>query len=305
MRVHVLGSSAGGGFPQWNCNCRLCAGVRNGSVRATPRTQSSIAVTGDGVNWLLCNASPDILAQLRAFPAAQPARTIRDTAIAAVLLVDAQIDHTTGLLMLREHRGPLPVWCTGEVHEDLLQGNPLFRVLGHYCGVDWHRIAPDASAFTIPAVPGLELRAIPIASNAPPYSPHRDRTAPGDNIALEIRDTANGRCLFYAPALGALDDAAWQRMRAADCVMVDGTCWTDDEMVALGLSKRRACDMGHRAVSGSGGTLELLSGLPAATRRILIHINNTNPMLDDDGPEQAQLRAAGVEVAYDTLEFEP
>lgn len=279
--------------------------MRNGSVHARARTQSSIAVTGDGSNWLLCNASPDILTQLRAFPGAQPAREIRDTGIAAILLVDAQIDHTTGLLMLREHRQPLQVWCTDEVHEDLQHGHPMFRLLDHYCGTAWHRVPADGSAFRIPSVPGLELRALPIASNAPPYSPHRDRPAAGDNIALDIRDTASGRRLFYAPALGALDAATEQWMHAADCVMVDGTCWTDDEMVALGLSDRRARDMGHHAVGDPGGTLEAMARLPDATRRIFIHINNTNPMLDEDGPEYARLRAAGAELAYDTLEFEP
>src|SRR6476646_9331330 len=122
MRVHVLGSAAGGGFPQWNCNCRLCDGVRRGTVPARARTQSSIALSGNGTDWLLCNASPDILAQLREFAAAQPARVLRDTGIAAVLLIDAQIDHTTGLCMLRENVRPLPIWCTDPVHEDLRQG---------------------------------------------------------------------------------------------------------------------------------------------------------------------------------------
>lgn len=305
MRVHVLGSSAGGGFPQWNCNCRLCAGVRNGTVNARPRSQSSIAVTGDGSHWLLCNASPDILTQLRVFPGAHPAHAIRDTGIAAILLVDAQIDHTTGLCMLREHRQPLQVWCTDEVHEDLQSGHPMLRLLDRYCGVAWHRVSPDGAPFQIPAVPGLELRAVPIASNAPPYSPHRDHPAPGDNIALDIRDTASGRRLFYAPALGALDATTEQWLHAADCLMVDGTCWTDDEMVALGLSARRARDMGHHAVGDPGGTLDALARLPATTRRIFIHINNTNPMLDEDGPEYARLRAAGAELAYDTQEFEP
>ncbi|HEU4857678.1 MAG TPA: pyrroloquinoline quinone biosynthesis protein PqqB [Rhodanobacteraceae bacterium] len=305
MRVHVLGSSAGGGFPQWNCNCRLCAGVRNGTVNARPRTQSSIAVTGDGENWLLCNASPDILTQLRVFPGAQPARAIRDTGIAAIVLVDAQIDHTTGLCMLREHRQPLQVWCTDEVHEDLQRGHPMFRLLDHYCGVAWQRVPPDGTPFRVPTAPGLELRALPIASNAPPYSPHRDHPAPGDNIALAISDISSGRSLFYAPALGALDAATEQEMQRAHCVMVDGTCWTDDEMVALGLSQRRARDMGHHAVGDPGGTLDAMARLPAATRRIFIHINNTNPMLDEDGPQYARLRAAGAELAYDTMEFEP
>lgn len=304
MHVHVLGASAGGGFPQWNCNCPLCDGLRKGTINARARTQSSIAVSGNGTDWLLCNASPDILTQLQAFPAAQPARAIRDTGIAAVLLVDAQIDHTTGLCMLREHSQPLEVWCSKEAREDLQHGHPLFPLLEHYCTVAWKPVPVDGRLFRIPAVPGLEFQALPIASNAPPYSPHRDHPAPGDNIALTVRDTTSGRSLFYAPALGALDAATQNAMHAADCVMVDGTCWHDDEMPSLGISTRRAQDMGHRAVGDPGGTLELLSQLSAKTRRILIHINNTNPMLDEDGPEYAAVRAAGVELAYDTMEFE-
>ena len=201
MRVHVLGSAAGGGFPQWNCNCRNCDGVRKGTLNAKPRTQSSIAVSADGANWLLCNASPDILAQLRAAPMLQPARTLRDTAIRALLLVDAQIDHTTGLYMLREHRQPLDVWCTDPVHEDLESGNPLFHLLGHYCGVVWHRIPIGGEVFVMPTLPGLAFTAHPLISNAPPYSPRRDRPVPGDNIALEITDLASNRTLFYAPGL--------------------------------------------------------------------------------------------------------
>ncbi|MDN5874819.1 MAG: MBL fold metallo-hydrolase, partial [Sinobacteraceae bacterium] len=129
MHVHVLGASAGGGFPQWNCNCPLCDGLRKGTINARARTQSSIAVSGNGTDWLLCNASPDILTQLQAFPAAQPARAIRDTGIAAILLVDAQIDHTTGLCMLREHGQPLEVWCSKEAREDLQHGHALFPLL--------------------------------------------------------------------------------------------------------------------------------------------------------------------------------
>lgn len=304
MRVHVLGSSAGGGFPQWNCNCRLCAGVRSGTLNAQPRTQSSIAVSADNNHWLLCNASPDILTQLHAFPGAHPSRDIRDTGIAAIVLVDAQIDHTTGLCMLREHSMPLDVWCTSEVRADLEGGYPLFRVLNHFCGITWHPVATGDVAVSIPSVPGIQLTAVPVASNAPPYSPRRDHAAPGDNVALVIEDAGSGRRLFYAPALGVVDAAARAAMAAADCVMVDGTCWTDDEMVTLGLSTRRARDMGHRAVSGADGMLAELARLPAATRRIFIHINNTNPMLDEDGPEYAAVRAAGVELAFDAMEFD-
>ena len=304
MRVHVLGSAAGGGFPQWNCNCRLCHGVRSGTLNAKSRTQSSIVLSGDQTNWLLCNASPDILAQLRAFPALQPARSVRDTAIRAVLLIDAQVDHTTGLYMLREHRQPLDIWCTDSVREELEGSNPLFRLLGHYCGVAWHRIPIDGAAFAVDGVPGLRFTALPITSNAPPYSPHRDHPVPGDNVALQVEDCASGNRLVYAPGLGELDACTSAAMQRADCVMVDGTCWRDDEMIQLGLSQKRARDMGHRALQGEHGMLALLAELPAATRRILIHINNTNPILDEESAEHAQVLAAGVELAYDGMDFQ-
>ena len=303
MRIHVLGSAAGGGFPQWNCNCRTCAGVRSGKLNARTRTQSSIALSGNRVDWLLCNASPDILTQLRAFPELQPARAIRDTAIRAVLLMDAQIDHVTGLYMLREHREPLNIWCTEPVREDLEHGNPLFRLLEHYCGVAWHPVPLNGSRFEIPQVPGLGFTALPLLSNAPPYSPHRDRPIAGDNIGLLIDDPERGKRLFYAPGIGEIEAHVWQAMQSADALMVDGTCFHDDEMIALGISRKRARDMGHLAQSGAGGMLEQLARLPTATRKILIHINNTNPILDEDSAEHACLRAADVELAYDGMDF--
>jgi pyrroloquinoline quinone biosynthesis protein B len=303
MRVLVLGSAAGGGFPQWNCNCRNCDGVRSGTLNARPRTQSSIALSGDGESWLLCNASPDILSQLRAAPILQPSRSLRDTAIGGVLLMDAQIDHTTGLLMLREHRQPLDVWCTEPVREDLESGNPLFRILGHYCGINWRRIPLGGETFTIPAVPGLAFAAYPLKSNAPPYSPRRDRPDPGDNIGLEVTDIASGRRLFYAPGLCEIGADVVEALARADCVLVDGTCWSDDELVALGVSKKRARDMGHRPLSGDDGMLALLARVPANTRKVLIHINNTNPILDEDSAEHAHVRAADVEIAHDGMEI--
>ena len=303
MRIHVLGSAAGGGFPQWNCNCRNCDGLRRGTLNARPRTQSSIAISSDEAGWLLCNASPDILAQLRAAPFLQPARALRDTAIRAVLLIDAQIDHVTGLFMLREHRQPLDVWCTDPVREDLEAGNPVFRLLGHYCGVLPHRIPLGGETFVIPTIPGLAFAAHALTSNAPPYSPRRDRPVPGDNIGLEVTDLASGKQLFYAPGLCEIDEKVSSAMQRADCVLVDGTCWRDDELIALGISKKRARDMGHRPLEGAGGMLELLAGLPESTRKVLIHINNTNPILDEDGAERGLLRGAGVEVAYDGMEI--
>uniref|UniRef100_A0A8J8AZ40 Coenzyme PQQ synthesis protein B n=1 Tax=Coralloluteibacterium stylophorae TaxID=1776034 RepID=A0A8J8AZ40_9GAMM len=303
MRVRVLGSAAGGGFPPWNCNCRTCRGVRDGSLRATARTQSSIALTGEDANWLLCNASPDILAQLQANPVLQPARALRDTAIAAICLLDAQVDHTTGLYMLREHRARHRVWTTAPVREDLTRGNPILPLLEHYCGVDWQEIGLDGATFAMPEIPGLRFTALPLTSNAPPYSPHRDAPVPGDTIGLLVEAERSGRRLFYAPGLGEMEPHVWAAMRAADCVLVDGTCWTDDEMERQGVGRKRARAMGHLPQSGPGGMLEWLAKLPASTRKVLIHINNTNPILDEDGPERAALAAAGIEVAHDGMEI--
>jgi pyrroloquinoline quinone biosynthesis protein B len=303
MKVRVLGSAAGGGFPQWNCNCTNCAGVRSGSITASPRTQSSIAVSADGRSWVLVNASPDLLAQIRSFPALQPARALRDTAISDVLLVDAQIDHTLGLLMLREGK-PLRVWCTERVHAELTRSHPVFELLGHYCGVEWQRLPIGrGESFAIPSLQGVRCRALAVPGNAPPFSPARDRPEPGDNIALVFSDAGSGRSLFYAPGLGAIEPEVADGLRGAQVVLVDGTFWSDDELVRLGVSARRARQMGHLPQSGSGGMLELLGAL-GAERKILIHINNTNPILDERSAERAQLTAAGIEVAHDGMEIE-
>jgi pyrroloquinoline quinone biosynthesis protein B len=301
MRVRVLGSAAGGGFPQWNCNCRNCDGVRTGALRAQPRTQSSIAITGDDLNWVLFNASPDILQQLKSNRELQPARAIRDTGIAAVVLIDAQIDHTTGLLMLREGQRPLPIYCTDMVHEDLTTGNPLLRILGHYCGVNWCRISADDGSFTIPGAPGLEFSAMALKSAAPPYSPHRSDPHPGDNIGVRVTDTASGRSVFYAPGLGEIEHHVEVAMGEADCVLVDGTFWTDDEMIRLGISKKRAREIGHLPQSGEGGMMEWMDRFEKP-RKILIHINNTNPILNEDSSERAELARRGIEVAFDGMD---
>jgi pyrroloquinoline quinone biosynthesis protein B len=305
VKIRVLGSAAGGGFPQWNCNCRNCSGVRNGTLRSLARTQSSIAVRGeDRRAWVLVNASPDILAQLKACPDLQPARGPRDTAIAGIVLVDGQIDHTTGLLMLRESTRPLSVWCTDDACADLTRGNPIFGVLGHYCGIDRRTLTPDGREFTVDGVAGVGWRALAVPSKPAPYSPHREAPTAGDNVALVIRDAATQRAAVYAPGLGAMEEAVWRAMQTAACVLVDGTFWTDDEMIALGLSRKRARDIGHLPQSGGEGMLEWLGQLPAATRRILIHVNNTNPILDEDSPQRAELVRRGIEVAWDGLEIE-
>jgi pyrroloquinoline quinone biosynthesis protein B len=305
MKLRVLGSAAGGGFPQWNCNCRNCAGLRAGTLRARARTQSSIAVRGaDPARWALVNASPDLLAQLRASPDLQPARAARDTAIAGVVLVDGQVDHTTGLYMLRESTRPWPLWCTDSVYADLTRGNPILSVLAHFCGVQRHGMSPDGAEFTVEGMPDLRWRAWALAGKPAPYSPNRDHPVAGDNVALEIRDAASGRTAFYAPGLGAMDDRTWERMRGADCVLVDGTFWTDDEMISLGLSGKTARDIGHLPQSGAGGMLDWLDRLPAPTRRILIHVNNTNPILDEESPQRRELDRRRVEVAFDGMEID-
>ena len=301
----MLGSAAGGGFPQWNCNCRNCSGVRNGTLRARPRTQSSLIVSGgDGRQWALVNVSPDILVQLQANPFLQPARTPRDTAISGIVLVDGQIDHSVGLLMLRESSAALQVWCTDSVNADLMHGNPVFAVLAHYCGVQRRSMPADGSQFALDGVSGVQWRALAVAGKPAPYSPNRESPVAGDNVALVIGDEHTGRTAVYAPGLAAIEPQLWRAMRAAACVLVDGTFWSDDEMIRLGLSRKRARDIGHLPQSGSGGMLEWLEKLPAGTRRILIHVNNSNPILDESSPEHAELTRLGIEVAWDGLEIE-
>lgn len=302
MKIRVLGSAAGGGFPQWNCNCPNCLSLRAGTFRGRARTQSSIAVSG-GASWVLVNASPDILAQLQANPVLQPGRAIRDSALVAIILVDGQIDHTTGLYMLRESVRPWPVWCTDSTYTDLTRGNPVLGVLGYFCGVDRRRIELGKD-FEVDGVAGVRWRALPVASKPAPYSPNRDAPMAGDNLALVIEDVASGKTVVYAPGLSSIDDTVWSAMQAAACVMVDGTFWTDEEMIRMGISTKRARDIGHLPQSGTGGMLEWLDLLPAGKRRILIHINNTNPILNEASPESAELARRGVEVAWDGMEVE-
>jgi pyrroloquinoline quinone biosynthesis protein B len=302
MFVHVLGSGAGGGFPQWNCNCANCSRLRKGRVEARPRTQSSITVSGDAENWVLFNASPDIRAQIEAFPALQPGRVIRDTAIVAIILIDSQIDHTTGLLMLREGR-PLNVYCTDMVYRDLTTGFPVLNMLQHYCGVKWQRIDPgDGGGFSIPGAEGLRFTALPLKSKAPPYSPHRHDPHPGDTIGVRIEDLRTRRNLFYAPGIGEIEPHIRSFMERADCILVDGTFWRDDEMMVAVIANKLGREMGHLPQSGPGGMIEVLGALEKP-RKVLIHINNTNPILDEASPEHAELKRAGIEVAYDGMEI--
>lgn len=308
MKVLVLGSAAGGGCPQWNCNCSMCAAARGGTRLIRPRTQSSIAVSPDGHHWVLLNASPDIGQQLRVQPALHPRQGLRDTPIKAVVLMDAQIDHATGLLSLREGP-PIELYVTPCVFEDLTTGFPILSVLEHYCGVRWH-LVPVAgeqrvAEFKIDGFDTLSFRAITIPGKAPPYSPHRHDPKVGDNIALEVTDLRSGRRLFYAPGLGAVGPDELEWMRDADCLLVDGTFWAEDEMLRAGTGSKRASDMGHLPQQGSPGQPGMMDALEQsrAHRKLLIHINNTNLILDDYGPERAELAHRGIDVAYDGMEI--
>lgn len=302
MYIYVLGSAAGGGFPQWNCNCPNCHGVRTGTIQAKARTQSSIAVSENGTDWVLLNASPDIRQQLFEFKAAQPARKLRDTGITSVILMDSQLDHTTGLLTLREGC-PMNVWCTEMVHQDLTSGFPVFNMLKHWNGgLQYNEINPK-QAFKIDGFENLEFLPLIIKSAAPPYSPHRNDPHDGDNIALIIKDHKTQKQLFYAPGLGKIDDQIMQIMQSSDCVMIDGTLWTDDEMQQTGVGTKTGREMGHLYISGEGGSLCYLNQL-STPKKVLIHINNTNPILNENSSQFAELKANGVEVAYDGMQIE-
>ena len=302
MHIRLLGTGAGGGFPQWNCNCNNCKQLRDGTIKSSARTQSSITVSSNGIDWVLFNASPDIRAQIESFPPLQPARQVRDTGISSIILCDGQIDHTTGLIILREHDKPWDVYCTASVYEDMTTGYPLFNILGHFRGVNWHEVGTDQTPFTIPKADDLIFTAVPLKSEAPPYSPHRHNTVPGDNVGYKVEDTSTGKNLFYAPGLGIIEDHVYEYMSNADVVLVDGTVWTNDEMSRHGISNKLASEMGHLDQSSKGGIKDILSSMDKP-RKILIHINNTNPILDEESEERKQLDELGIEVSYDGMDI--
>jgi pyrroloquinoline quinone biosynthesis protein B len=253
--------------------------------------------------WILCNASPDLHHQIAANPVLHPVDGVRDSPIAGALLVDGQIDHALGLLLLREHREPLEVWTTKSVFGDLTSGLPILSVLKHYCGVNWHMVATDGTPFGIPALPGVDVIVMAVDGKPGPYSSHRQNPRIGDNVALVCRDLESKRQLFYAPGLARITPPIFLAMQSSHCVLVDGTFWRDDEMISAGVSAKRAEELGHLPQSGPGGMIETLARLRVGARRILIHINNTNPILDEDSLERAELHRAGIEVAFDGMEI--
>jgi pyrroloquinoline quinone biosynthesis protein B len=295
VRVRILGSAAGGGFPQWNCRCPTCEAARGG-VHARPRTQSSLAIRGADGPWFLVNASPDARQQLAAITDGA-VDDVRSPPIAGVLLTDAEIDHTAGLLLLRESTTPVHVYGTDPVGRALRDGYPVVPILERYCGLRWHTLSSDQAS----ALNGSSLTVEPfdVGGDAPRYM---------DGSGVEFgasgfvfRDGGGGAVVTYVPGLARLDDGVLARFAASDLVLVDGTFWREDELALLGISARSAREMGHLPLSGPGGTLEALAGLERP-RKLLVHINNTNPILLEDSPERAEVLRAGVEVAYDGLE---
>lgn len=293
MRVRIIGSAAGGGFPQWNCNCPVCAAARAG--RATPRTQSSIVVRSGEDPWYLVNASPDLLRQLEDLPADRS--QLRSNPIAGVVLTDGEIDHTAGLLLLRESARPLRVYSTPEVRAALTSNYPLMSMLERYCGVDWHELATDGP--TALADSSLSIEIFPTGGDAPLYMGGE----PGPSaIGLTVRDSAGGGTLVYVPAIEELGEATSARLAEGDLVLADGTFFRHDDLVSLGMGTRDSWAMGHAPLTGEGGTLEALAALDATVA--LVHINNTNPMLLADSPERSVVEDAGLVISEDGMEFD-
>ena len=267
-------------------------------MRARPRTQSSLGIRGGDGPWFLVNASPDARQQLEAITGPD-VDGVRSPPIAGVLLTDAEIDHTAGLLLLRESATPVHVYGEAGVERALRQGYPVLPILERYSGAEWHMLEPGREQ----RLDGSSLTVEPFAAggDAPRY-------LDGSGVELEasgfvFRDRAGGGVLTYVPGLARIDDAVLDRFAASDLVLVDGTFWRDDELATLGITARSAREMGHLPLSGPGGTLEALARLERP-RKTLVHINNTNPILLEDSPEREAVVRAGVEVAYDGLEVE-
>jgi pyrroloquinoline quinone biosynthesis protein B len=293
MRVRIIGSAAGGGFPQWNCNCPVCTAAREG--RATPRTQSSIVIRSGEEPWYLVNASPDLLRQLEDLPADRS--QLRSNPIAGVVLTDGEIDHTAGLLLLRESRAPLRVYATAEVRAALTSRYPLMTMLENYSGVEWHELASDGP--TALAGSSLSVEPFPTGGDAPLYM--GGEPGPGA-VGLTVRDSAGDCTLVYVPAIESFEGGVGERLAEGDVVLADGTFFRHDDLVSLGMGTRDSWAMGHAPLTGEGGTLDALAALDA--RVALVHINNTNPMLLEDSPERAEVEGRGLVISSDGMEFD-
>lgn len=279
IRIHILGSAAGGGLPQWNCPCANCVAARDGKI--AQRTQSSIAISGGSEgfqNLWLVNASPDLPRQIESTPRLQPRRNpSRNTPIAGVLLTNADIDHALGLLLLRQQEQPLVVYAADETRAALAW---LERTLARFCGIEWRKISSDFQRLN----GSIGFRAIEL--------PH--------SIAFQFLDETSGRLALVAPAVSQLTRGLTEASADSDVILFDGTFWSDHELTAVRPGARSAQEMNHLPISD--GSLDFLRQSPAR-RKLYTHLNNTNPILMPDSPERAELEQTGIEIARDGLEI--
>jgi len=304
MLIKVLGSAAGGGFPQVNCNCRNCSGVRRGVPGLRARTQSSLAVSRDGAAWVLLNASPDLRQQLAATPGLAPHAEAgaRSSPITAAVLTNGDVDHIAGLLSLREGL-TFTLYASARVL-GALSSNSVFDVLDRRLVP---RVALPMGRATELARLGLVLEGFPVPGKVPLYLEDAAAgssfgTREGDTLGLRVSDPATGTSFFYVPGCAAVDPALAERLKGAALVLFDGTLYTDDEMIAQGLSTKTGGRMGHISMSGRDGSIAAFQALDVK-RRIFVHINNSNPVLCEESPERAEVEAAGWEVAFDGMEI--
>ena len=296
MKIRVLGSSAGGGLPQWNCGCLRCVRARAGDPAVPPRSQPSIAVSADGARWSLVNASPDVRDQLARAPALHPRPETRDVPIETVLLTNADLDHVLGLLVMRESL-PYRIVSTHWVRDALLENNAVFRLLAPA----WGGAKLDEPVL-LDRQGHLEARLFPVPGKVPMHldglaANHAEATA-----GVRITDLQTGHRLVYVPGVKSIDGGVKAELEAATVSFVDGTFFTENELAASRPGAPGARAMGHLPISGPDGSLTRLAALPG--RRFYTHLNNTNPILDATGKEQTWVRAAGVEIAHDGLELE-
>lgn len=306
MQIRILGSGAGGGFPQWNCNCANCRAVRAGTEGFSPRTQSSLAVSANGRDWALLNASPDLRQQIAACPALAPREEdgVRASPIKAVVVTNGDVDHVTGLLTLREAQ-PFTVYGAGRVL-DVLAANRIFNVLAPaYVAREELPLGAPLALKGAGLDLGLSIEAFPVAGKIALWLEDALAAnyggAEGDTLGLKITETASGKCFFYIPGCAGVDAALAERLRGAALVFFDGTLWHENEMIAQGLLGKTGSRMGHINMSGEDGSIAALAPLGVA-RKIYVHINNSNPVLNAFSQERAQAEAAGWEIGEDGME---
>jgi pyrroloquinoline quinone biosynthesis protein B len=301
MRVKILGSAAGGGFPQWNCACSNCQPLREGKFAGTPRTQTQLAWNGSPGQWTLLNASPDLRAQIEATPELWPQGGERNSPIRDVILTGAEVDQILGLLLLREFHS-FRVHATTSVRRILTEDNSLFGVLARFAGqVCWNDIALDQP---FPAG-GARLKVLPLPGSFPGFvGPARlQKSNPHEAvIGLVVSPESSGGTLAFLPGIGTVPDSLLEQLESCDVVLFDGTFWSDDEPQRIPGVSRTAREMGHLPISGPGGTLERCARL-RRPRKIFIHINNTNPILDEDNAAHRMVRESGWEIGRDGMEI--